>query len=368
MYLRIYYMKTRTPRRVALLIDTASSFGRGLLRGIGRYARLHGPWLLSGRLRGADGVLALVRTRALARRLLSSPVPVVDLDYALPEMAPWGVANDERAVAEAAARHLLDLGLRHIAFCGRRTPTVWESERGSAFCRALARARVSVHRGPRGDLGSWLSSLPRPAGVFAANDDQGRRVLEAARRCGLRVPAELAVLGVDDDEVLCELADPPLSSLSLDTRRIGFEGAALLDRLMKGRRAPRRPALIPPLGVVARGSTDVLAVGDPAVAAALRHLRANVHRPLQVADLVRAAGVSRKTLELRFRRTLGRTPHEEIDRTRLDRVKELLIHTDWPLKKVAAASGFTYPERLHAVFRRRFRTTPTRFRERHRSK
>ncbi len=359
-------MTLRRPRRVALLIETASSYGRGLLRGIGSYARSRGPWILTRSPRGADGILALVRTRPLARRLRRSRAPFVDLDTALPEMAPWGVANDERAVAEAAARHLLDLGIPRLAYSAGPVRSVWESERRAAFRRAVARDRrpVDVRVGPARGLGRWLRRLAKPVGVLAENDAEACRILDAARREGLRVPEDVAVLGVDDDEVLCELADPPLSSVELDTRRIGYEGAALLDRLMRGRPRPRRPVRIPPLGVVSRASTDAVAAGDRAVAAALRHVRANVQRPLRVPDLVRAAGVSRRTLELRFRAVLGRSPHEVIDRARLDRAKDLLRRTDWPLKRIAAASGFTYPEHLQAAFRRREGTSPGRYRAR----
>jgi LacI family transcriptional regulator len=354
-----------TFRKVALLIETAGSYGRGLLRGIGEYSRMRGPWILSLRPRPPlsrfDGILALVRGRAQARRLRSARVPVVDLDYALPDFAPWGVSNDERAVAELAARHLRERGLDRFAFCGWPTPTLWETERRRCFARAVGRRRLHVHP-PRRDLARWLRSLPKPCGLLAANDERGRHVLEAARSAGIRVPEELAVLGVDDDEVLCEVAVPPLSSIQLDTRRIGFEGAAALDRLMRGRRPRRRPLLAAPLGVVARPSTDVLAIPDPPVAAAARFLRANVHRPIRVPDLVRAAGISRRALEIRFRLALGRSPHEEILRARLERVRDLLVRTDWPLKRISRDCGFTYPEQLHAAFRRRFRTTPGRYR------
>jgi LacI family transcriptional regulator len=187
-------------------------------------------------------------------------------------------------------------------------------------------------------------------------------VLEAARLAGLRVPEDLAVLGVDDDPVLCELAVPPLSSIALDTRRIGFQGAVLLDRLMRGRPLPERPLLVGPLGVVARRSTDILALEDDLVAASARYIRENSHRALRVPDLLRNAGCSRRTLEVRFQEALGRTPYEEILRVRLGRVADLLVQTDWPLKKIALSSGFAYPEQMHAGFRRAFGTTPARYR------
>jgi LacI family transcriptional regulator len=378
------------PPRIALLIETSSSFGRGLLAGIARYARLHGPWSLfvepggldvsTARLKGwgVSGILALVRTRPQAERIRAAGVPAVDLDCTLPGLLPWGPSADERAVAGAAAEHLLGRGLRRFAFCGWDAPgrgAVWEAERGKYFGDAVRRAGFPVEtyappgrtsRRPwareLGHLRRWLAGLGRPAGVLASNDQRGRHVLEAARLAGLRVPEDLAVLGVDDDEVLCEMSVPSLSSVALNTRRVGFEAAAMLDRLMRGKEVPRRPVRVPPLGVVARRSTDVVAVEDEVVCAAVRFLRENAHRPIRIADVVRAVPVSRKTLEVRFARALGRTPHEELARVRLERAQDLLARTDWPLNKVAAAAGFTYVEHFHGFFRRHACTTPARYR------
>jgi LacI family transcriptional regulator len=375
-------MGMRTPRKVALLVDTATSYGRGLLRGIARYARLYGPWTLVGEpgglgeqaarldLRGVDGILALLRTPAQVRRVSRARVPFLDLDFARTDLGAWPVQNDERGVASLAAAHLADRGFRAFAFCGWSRGEWWEEERLDAYRAAVRRAGGSLHVCSRRDqerLPRWLASLPRPCGLFASNDQRGRHVLEAARAAGVRVPEELAVVGVDDDEVVCEMSSPPLTSVGLDTLRIGFEGAAALDRWMRGRRPSGRPLLVPPTGVVTRQSTDVLAFADPSVASAVRFVRANVARPIAVPDLAAAAGVSRKTLELRFRAALGRTPHEEILRSRLERVRDRLARTDWPLKRIAADSGFTYPEHLHAVFRRREGLTPSAWRRLHRS-
>ncbi len=369
------------PPKVALLIETSSSYGRGLLRGIARYARLHGPWaffLEPGaqgenppplRAWGVDGVITLLRTRRQARRLLSTGLPVVDLDFTIPGLVPWGVCNDEVGVAKTAAEHLLSRGLRHFAFVGGTEPTdsLWETQRRDAFVAAVGGARVYPWPAlPWGReqkrLARWLRRLPLPSGVLAAHDQRARHVLEAARLAGLRIPDDLAVLGVDNDETLCELSTPSMSSVALDTDAIGYQGARMLHGLLRGRRAPKRTVLVPPLGVVARRSTDLLAMADPAVVAAIRFMDANLGRPIRIADVLGAAGLSRKTLEVRFRKSIGRTPHEELQRRRLDRVKSLLRQTGSPLKQIARAAGFTYVEHLHQVFRRATGTTPSRFR------
>jgi len=376
------------PPRVALLIETASSYGRGLLKGIAQYAALRGPWsffLEPGGLEGPvprlgdwgiRGIIALLRSRRLAGEVLSMGVPTVDLDFALPELAPWGVVHDERAVGRLVAEHLLRCGLAHFAFCGWSSPGDprgfwWESARFGGFVEGLGPrgAAVRVYGRPRRPedrvwareqkgLAQWLRDLPRPVGVFACNDQRARHVLEAARLAGVAIPRDAAVIGVDNDEVLCEMSTPSLSSVKLDAARLGFEGAAVLHRLMEGQRLPRRPAVIRPVGVVQRQSTDTLASGDAVTQEALRYIRGNATRPIRVYDVLRAAGVSRRTLETRFRRALGITPHEEILRVRLERACGFLAETEWPLKRVAAASGFSYPEHMHAVFRQELGVTP----------
>jgi LacI family transcriptional regulator len=374
--------------RVELLIETAAEYGRGLLRGIARYARLHGRWSvvlepagwegLPVRLRGRglDGVIALVRTRRLARAVRRAGVPVVDVDFAIPGAAPWGVKIDEGAVARTAAEHLLACGLRSFAYVGwgrgpDGSPIWWDDVRSDHFVEFL-RARgfeAAVRRRPADDprrLARWLGTLAMPVGVMAGDDQRGRHVIEAARLAGLRVPEDMAVIGVDNDEVLCEMCVPSLSSVVLDTGRIGFEAARALDGLMRGRRSPRLPAVVGPMGVVARRSTDILALRDPGLVAAVRYIRTNAHRPIRVSDVLREVPLSRRALELRFREALGRTPRKEIERVRLERVRDLLGNTDWPLKRIAQASGFAYTERMHAVFRREARMTPTEYRAVHR--
>jgi LacI family transcriptional regulator len=384
----------RAPPRVALLIETASSYGRGLLKGIARYARLNGPWsffLEPGgqeetppplRDWGIHGVITLLRTKRQAREVLATRIPFVDLDFTLPAVVPWGVCNDEAGVARTCAEHLFSRGLRHFGFVGWAAVddalSLWESQRQEVFVETVKKAgfESSVYKWPKRaadrawgreqkSLIRWLKALPKPVGIMASNDQRARHVLEAARAAGIAVPDQLAVIGVDNDEVLCELSTPSISSVALDAETIGYQGAAMLDRLMSGRRIPRRPEMVAPLGVVARRSTDVLAMADPAVVAAVRFIDANIGRPIRIADVLASAQLSRKTLEVRFRRALGRTPHEELQRRRLEKVKTLLQQTDWPLKQIARAAGFTYVEHLHLIFRRGVGMTPAKFRAMH---
>jgi LacI family transcriptional regulator len=285
-------------------------------------------------------------------------------------------------VGQTAAEHLLDCGLKHFAFCGwgpaQPTAQIWERTRMESASDTVARRgyALSVYEWPRRaserawnasqvHLAAWLQTLPKPVGVLAANDERALEVLDAAQGAGLCVPDEIAIIGVDNDEVLCEAAHPSLSSVALNLERIGYEGATLLDRLMRGGRYPKRPILIPPLRVVSRSSTDVVATADEIVRTAVRFIQHNLHRPLGVAEVLEAVNVSRKTLEVRFAAALGRSPYEEILRRRIERIKELLTRTDGKMKRVAQQCGFKHVENLYGVFRREVGETPAQYRARH---
>ncbi|WP_165250522.1 AraC family transcriptional regulator [Paludisphaera soli] len=386
-----------TPR-VALLVETSRGFGRDLLRGIIRYARLHGPWgcyvtpgdfeQMLPRMKdwGGTGIIARVETPRVARAILRSGLPTIVLDLSDEQLRPENplsrlseVASDSRAAARMAAEHLLDRGFRNLAYVGV-TGRVWSRRRREAFCARVREAGLEplvysppAPRGGRSSggeqtaLARWLRALPRPAGIMACNDDRGREVLEACRDAGLHVPEELAVIGVDDDELLCELADPPLSSVALNAEPGGYRVAALLDAMMRGRvRRPRR-LLVEPLHVVTRRSSDIEAQGDPEVAAALHFIHDRAAEPIGVADVVDDLMISRRALEIRFRKSVGRTIHAEIQRVRLERVLRLLHETDLPIPQVAEASGFTSASYLSQVFREALGTTPARYRRRMRS-
>ncbi|MBI1367997.1 MAG: helix-turn-helix domain-containing protein [Planctomycetes bacterium] len=383
-----------TPR-IALLIETSTSYGRGLLRGIGQYAQFHGPWSfyiepgeLAGKTPdlkgwGVQGIIARIHTQTQARQILAAKVPTVDLDFVLPQLFPWGLTNNDTTIGRLAAEHLISCGLSNFAYVGwapaDQSTTFWDSARGKAFDATIAAAGSAVahYTWPKAQrdwtwareqkhLAQWLAELPKPVGVMAANDQRARHVLEAARIAGLDLPRELAVIGVDNDEVLCEMSSPSLSSVAVNTPRIGYEAAAMLDKLMASKKVSDKPVVIEPLGIVARQSTDTLAMDDAEVVAALRYIRRNIDKPIRVSDVLKAVNISRKTLEVRFAKALGRTPHSEIHRVRLERVKNLLVQSDWSLKKIATASGFTYAEHMHAVFRKETGATPNEYRAQHR--
>lgn len=379
------------PPKVALLIETSNAYARELLHGVREWLRHHGPWTISlveaGRgaappqwLKGwkGDGIIARIENAAIAKAVAAAHLPAVDVSAArlLPEL-PW-LETDDRAIAHTAAEHLRERGFREFAYVGDARFN-WSRWRHDAFaahlmghglrCRDFAAVSKAGRTGDAPDweselaeLMGWLKSLPKPIGVFAGYDIRGVQVLEACRRLELAVPDQVAVLGVDNDELLCDLADPPLSSVIPDVRRTGYEAASLLDRMMRGEKIRGEGRLFVPLGVATRQSTDVVAVADRHISTAVRFIREHACNAITVADVVKQVPLSRRVLETRFQALLGRSPHEQIMTVKLDRVKRLLSETDLSLAIIADRAGFKHVEYLSVAFKRQIGVTASEYR------
>lgn len=363
--------------------------------GIAKYVRIHGPWSIEFQEGDPgehfprwfsrwkwDGVIARVATSSMAEVIRRSAAPVVDLSGSVPEARFPRIRSDEELVGRMAAEHLLERGFKNFAFCGFNG-TDWSDLRRASFERRIAEAGFTcqsfANPGPtqsfsasdyeeygerhERDLMGWLQSLPKPCGLMACNDARGRQVLNCCRELGVAVPDELAVIGVDKDEIFCELSDLPLSSVILNTQQIGYEAAALLARLMAGESAGLSSILVKPIGVMARQSTDVLAIDDRHIAAALKYIREHACDGLDVESLLRAVPLSRSVLERRFSQILGCSPKAEILRVRLDRVCRLLAESDLSLAEVAHKAGFEHPEYMSRLFKKKMGITPGEFRK-----
>ncbi|MEZ0267867.1 MAG: substrate-binding domain-containing protein [Phycisphaerae bacterium] len=373
-------------RRVALIVETSNEYARGLLHGIRAYIREHPHWDidLDERRRGeatgwlrdfhGDGVIARIENPAIAAEVLAAKVPCVDVSAArqVPGI-PW-VETDDAEIARLAFDHLAERGIRSFAFCPAPefNWSEWRQTRFETLC-AAAGAKCAVYSPPAGkvlshdeqleSLAAWLKGLPKPLGVMAAYDITGRQLLAAAKLADLPVPDEVAVVGVDNDELLCDLSDPPLTSVAPDTDATGYLAAQLLDRMMGGHRVAATAHLVKPIGVIPRGSTDTLAVADERIAAAVRYIRAHACDGINVSDVLEHVDMSRRVFETLYRKTLGRMPHEEIVRTRIARVKDLLSQTDLPLHEVARRTGFKHVEYMSVVFKKKTGLPPSHYRD-----
>jgi LacI family transcriptional regulator len=379
--------------RVALLIETSNAYARDVLYGIRGYLREHGPWsiYLAEHGRGdsvpawlrkwrGDGVIARVENATIAQELQTAKLPVVDVSLGM-ETSPFSrVATDSHAVSRLAAEHLLERGLKHYGYCGDAR-YYWSKLRAHFFADQIAaagfRCDVYVEKPPRSTpvtwerelaaIAKWVRDLPKPVGIMTCYDIRGQQVLEACRRLGAAVPDEVAVIGVHNDELLCDLCDPPLTSVIPNPRRAGFEAAALLDRMMKGERISPQIILLEPIGVATRQSTDVVAINDPQISQAVRFIREHANESITVEDVLKAVPMSRTILERRFKRYFGRTPHDHILNVRIERVKSMLATTDLPLALIAERTGFEHVEYLSVAFKRATGDTPSRYRSRHRA-
>jgi LacI family transcriptional regulator len=379
-----------TPR-VALLIEGSNGYARGLLQGVSDFLQANTPWSIyfpeATRGEGAaeqlrqwkgDGVIVRVENAATAAAAVKCNCPVVNLSASnfLPGVPT--VHSDQRAEADQAFNHLWERGFRNLAFCGV-SDYVWANWQMKRFveCATASGVEVHAHLAPlhlnqpkawasgREKLIKWLRDLPKPIGILACYDLLGQEIVNVCQEAGLRVPEDVAVVGVDDDPVRCSLSDPGLSSVAPDTRRIGHIAAELLSTMMAGKKVDVGLRNVAPLGVVARGSTDALAVRDPDIAAALKYIRAHACEPFGVKNLLDVIPLSRRALEARFIKVLGRTPHEQILLCRVERAKQLLHDTDLPIKTIANMVGTGTPEYLSVLFRRIVGSSPSEYREAH---
>ena len=376
------------PPRVAVLIEASNAYARGLLKGIHRYVQEEGNWtiFLPEHGRGdppldalarweGDGAIVRIETPAIARAveklLATRRIPMVDVSAAgLVPNLPC-VETDDDAIGRVAAKHFLDRDFQHYAYLGDERFR-WSENRRQAFVAAVEAAghEVDVFNAPRGDaaerdndaIESWLVSLPKPLAVFTCYDIRGRQALDACRRADLAVPDTVAVLGVDDDELLCSLSSVPLSSVIPDAAGAGWQAASVLGRLMRGELVERSLWLLPPLGISARQSTDTMWVEDATVMTSLRYIRAHACEGIKVTDVAREAGVTRRVLEAKFLKHVRTSVHESIARVQFVRIEELLRSTELPLAAIATRTGFKHAEYLSVAFSRRYRMPPSRWR------
>ena len=375
--------------RVAVLVDTASSWGRRIVTGIHHYVRQHERWQMFIEARSTeeewsvppgwrgDGIIARISNTRLAADLRARRIPVVNVSgIQLPNVDFPRVSSDLNAHAGMAAKHFLDRGFKNFA-CFSLTGLSYVTKVQEAFVRGVEAtggkcsiyAEKPVH-GAEVDwnvdltqLGKWLKSLPKPVGVLAWNYSSGREILFASEMAGLLIPEEVAVLSTADDDLLCEVLQTPMSGIVSAAEQIGHESARLLDQMMRGSQPRSQPMLFPPLKVVCRHSTDTMAIHDPIMVKALNFIRQNAAKQLKIPAVCRAAGVSRRVLELKFAKVLNRSPASEVSRVHLERAKQLLVETELSIPEVAEASGFTSPEYLAIRFRLDLRTSPLRYRK-----
>jgi LacI family transcriptional regulator len=376
-------------RRVALIVESSVASGRELLRGAAQYVREIGHWSIfcePGHLQTTlpewlnewrgDGMIVRIMNKNVTKQVARMGIPVVAIRGNVLGGEIPAVQVDDRAVAELAFHYLLECNLRSFAFCGLRGP-YWSRLRRDYFRDTARKFGFETHlydlpprsgrawfsEAERQRLAHWISRLPKPIGIMACNDWAGQRVLAACQQAEVMVPEEVAVLGVDNDEIICDLCDPMLSSITVRHDLVGYHAAELLDQLMQGKPPPSEPVIVGSSRIIVRRSTDLQTIADQDVAAAVRYIRENACRGISVEDVASHVALSYSTLYRRFQRALARSINDEIMRVRMERARELLTETELPLAEVARTTGFNHQEYFGTVFKAETGTTPGQFRE-----
>ena len=385
-------MTKRTYRkvpRVALLVETTRTYTREVLGGVKRFIAAHGPWSTFLELRAldsappawlrdwdGDGILTRTFTQEMADLISRTGLPAVELRATnLKGDRPF-VGMDNASIGRSVAEHFFERGYRQFAAYSLRTERFF-IERVQNFVRSVESYGCRCFELPetlsdsaadweksQDTLINWLSLLPKPVGIFAANDQLGVRLLDACQRAGVAVPEEVAVVGAENEETLCSFATPALTSVRFDGQTVGYKAAELLERLMSGKSVKLRETLIPPKGIIVRASSDELVINDRLVANAVRLIREDANKGLNVDNLCKRLNVSRSTLDRRMKSALNRSPKEEISRIRFREVERLLIETDLTMETIAELTGFTHSHYLQAAFKQIYGETPGGFRSR----
>jgi LacI family transcriptional regulator len=385
-------------KRVALMIESSRAFGRELVRGIMRYSRMHGPWVFPWVFYRQDlFYVARGSERAELEHIRKwGPEGIISRDTRdIEELAKWGaplfvavameppspkrnnIITDSRAIGIMAAEHLIERGFRNFGYCGF-DDMCWSRQRSESFGKYISEAgfKTNFYKQPKSHesrlwfreetlLADWLRGLPKPVGIMACNDDRGQHITEACANAKLDMPYEVAVIGVDNDDQVCDISNPPLSSVALDVEKAGFRASELLDRMMAGEKMPPQTVIVHPDRVVTRQSTNVVAVDDKLVGQGLNFIQHNAKRLIQVEDVIRNLSVSRRNLHDKFMKTLGRSVYDEIKRVRIDLISQMLIETDLSISDIALSLGYDNTNHIARYFRQKTGMSPVEYRKRH---
>jgi len=380
--------------KVMLMIENSREYGRQLLRGISKYASLYGPWNfymgepfyygvsstkkstlhLIGKW-GVDGII--MRESEEIKQIAQTGVPAIICTTYTKERIPGFVSlfGDCAGAGKLAAEHLLARGLKHFAYCGLDN-MFWSDERGASFQKHISQAgfNVQFYKQPsskrkqlwefeQGIMSEWLRRLPKPVGLMTCTDDRSQDVVEACKAAGIHIPEEIAIVGVDNDEFVCGLSNPPLTSVALNATNAGYEAAEMLHGLMKGKKRTDAVIIARATHVVARQSTDILAIDDAEVAGAINFIRQNARRAIQLFDVVNSGTLSQRALQQRFKKVLGRTIHDEINRVRIDHICQLLLNTHKSISDIALELEFNSAEHIARYFKKEKGIVPREFRK-----
>lgn len=381
--------------KLILLSDFSEDYGKNLLRGITRYSKDHGPWTfckmpayyretigIDGILKWAkeweaDGIIGQFYNDEEVKKFTHAGIPVIAQDFKERFTDIPNITGAYHETGKLAAEYFLKKGFKNFAFYGFNN-IVWSRERAEGFEKRVKEAGYDVHQYQVKDsssahlwyykpsaLSEWLKSLPKPVAIMTCDDNQGHHVTEAARHAGLRIPDEVAVLGVDNDEMICDLSDPALSSIELDTEKGGYEAARLMEKMIKNKELTSPDVVVKPTQVVTRHSTDVFASKDKYVVNALKYIHGNLDKNLKVDQVLKEVPLSRRSLEKRFMLTTGYPVYEYIYNQRIEKFTQKLLETDLTIFEIALDLGLSDSKNIARQFKQIKGVTPMEYRKKH---
>lgn len=377
--------------QILLMIEPSRTCEREFYRGIVRYVQLHGPWTFYHKpkfyLRSSRTPMPIEQIKNYnPDGIIISDIEAIDEILALgrPTIIHTFKSNtypcpmvlgDTQHTGRMVAEHLLGLGYKHYAYCGIGD-YYWSKGRFESFRQTIEKAGFEVfyhelnpHRildqrqKELEQLGQWLMSLPFPLGLMACADDCSQLIMEACKPLDIRIPEQISLIGVDNDDMICEFGNPPVSSIALNFEAAGYQTAELLDRLITHNKRTPQNITVQPTHVEVRGSTDILATDDPDVTAAVRFIRTHANRLIQIADVMNEVTCCQRSLHQKFRRILGRSVYQEIKRVRVEKITRMLRETDWPIAQIAGKLGYVNTNHLSRFFRQETAMTPMSYRK-----
>lgn len=381
-------------RKVLVSIEGSFEYGRNIMRGVGKYSHIHGPWMVyteppryrkSRRGRSLeswikkwsiDGIIIHMADANKDQDILNLGLPIIIAASTDRDLSDFHhIRPDDASIGKIGANHFFDRGFHHYAYCGF-DEMFWSQDRGESFHKEVVEAgfEIQMYKQPLSRGGTswdkeqacmieWLKSLPKPVGLMTCNDDRGQHVIEACWNANLRIPEDIAILGVDNDILVCELLTPPLSSVAVNCERAGYQAAELLEKLMNGQEITPQKIVIQPTHVEARQSTDISTIEDQEVAKAVQFISQRAKKGIRVDDVVQAVALSRRVLEKRFRASLGRSIHNEIRRVRMDLASRMLKETNMSVSQIAEALDFLEVRDLTRNFRKEKGVAPLAYRK-----
>ncbi len=379
--------------KIILMIDFAESYSKELLRGIAKYSKEHGPWVfcrmplfqretigMQGILEwaiewGADGIIGQFYNDPTVIAFKEAGIPIIAQDFKERFTEIPNITGAHREAGIMGAEYFLKKGFKQFAFYGFKK-IVWSRERAEGFENRVNKAGYKVHyfENDNSDsdniwyyrpsaLSQWLKSLPKPIALMACDDNQGQHITEACRHSGIAIPQEVAVLGVDNDEMICEFSDPPLSSIAQDAEFGGYQTAKLLEEMIKDKNTPTRDIVVKPTQVITRQSSDIYATNDHHIATALKYIHQNLEKTIQVNDVVKQVPLSRRTLEKRFQSITGYPIYKYISNLRMEKVSNRLLETDMNVFEIALELGLNDTKNLSRQFKQMKGVPPSAYRK-----